>query len=115
VFPNEGDVYLHATPTPALFHRNRRDFSHGCLRVEDVIGLAEWALMGQPAWTRQRIVDAMNGTASLHVKLPQPIRVVLFYMTAAIMPEDGAIHFAGDIYGHDEKLDSALARRDTPR
>lgn len=111
VFPNDENVYLHATPAPQLFSRPRRDFSHGCVRVEDPVALAEWALRDQPEWTRERIVAAMNASRSLRVNLTRPIEVILFYITAAVMPEDGTIRFAEDIYGHDGKLDRALARR----
>jgi murein L,D-transpeptidase YcbB/YkuD len=110
VFPNEESVYMHGTPAQALFSRSRRDFSHGCVRVEDPVALAEWALKGRPDWTRDRILSAIKGTQSLHVRLAQPIQVVLFYTTAAVMPEDGSIHFAEDIYGQDVRLDRALAR-----
>lgn len=111
VFPNDDNVYMHGTPAPALFARARRDFSHGCVRVEDPVGLAEWALAGQPAWPRERILVAMNGAASLRVQLARPIRVILFYITAVITPEDGAIHFAEDIYGHDARLHQMLTRK----
>jgi murein L,D-transpeptidase YcbB/YkuD len=111
VFPNDDNVYMHATPAPALFGRPRRDFSHGCVRVEDPVGLAEWALADRPEWTRERILAAMNGQASIRVELPQPIRVILFYLTAVVTPEDGAIHFAEDIYGHDARLHHALTRK----
>jgi L,D-transpeptidase YcbB len=110
VFPNTENVYMHGTPAQALFSRSRRDFSHGCVRVENPIALAAWALNELPEWTRDRIVSAMNGTQSLHVPLPRPIQVVLFYTTAAVMPDDGTIHFAEDIYLHDAVLDRALAR-----
>jgi murein L,D-transpeptidase YcbB/YkuD len=52
----------------------------------------------------------MAGTESSHVSLPRPIQVVLFYTTAVVMPEDGTVHFAEDIYGHDARLDRELAR-----
>ena len=93
-----------------LFAKSRRDFSHGCVRVEDPVALAEWALGDQPAWTRERIVAAMNAGASLRVNLTRPIEVILFYITAVVMPEEGTIHFAEDIYGHDATLDRALMR-----
>jgi murein L,D-transpeptidase YcbB/YkuD len=108
VFPNVENVYLHATPAQELFSRTRRDFSHGCVRVEDPIGLAEWVLREQPEWTRERIVAAMQGTQTRRVTLARPIRVILFYTTAAFMPQDGTIRFAEDIYGHDPRLDRAL-------
>jgi L,D-transpeptidase YcbB len=108
VFPNDSNVYLHGTPTQALFSRSRRDFSHGCVRVEDPAALAAWVLGDQPDWTRARILDAMSGTTSVRVNLTQPIPIVLFYMTAAVMPEDGTVRFAEDVYGHDKTLDRML-------
>ena len=111
VFPNDYNIYLHGTPAPELFKRARRDFSHGCVRVEDPVALAEWALKEQPEWTRERILAAMNGNQPRRVDLTRPIQVILYYITAVVMPEDGTIHFAEDIYGHDTKLDQALTRR----
>jgi L,D-transpeptidase YcbB len=109
VFPNEENVYMHGTPARALFARSRRDFSHGCVRVEDPVALATWALKDRPGWGRDRVLAAMEGSQSLHVSLTQPIRVILFYTTAAVMPEDGTLRFAEDIYGYDARLDRALS------
>jgi murein L,D-transpeptidase YcbB/YkuD len=53
----------------------------------------------------------MAGTAPLRVELARPVPVVLFYMTAMSMPEDHALHFADDLYGHDARLTRALAMR----
>jgi murein L,D-transpeptidase YcbB/YkuD len=114
IFPNDASVYLHGTPATALFGRARRDFSHGCVRVEDPVGLAQWVLRGQPQWTRARIEAAMAGPASLRVDLQRPLPVILFYVTATVIPDDGALHFADDIYGHDARLASALAARRPP-
>jgi L,D-transpeptidase YcbB len=107
-FPNREDVYMHGTPAQALFARTRRDFSHGCVRVADPVALAEWVLQDRPEWTRDRILATTAGTETLHVKLPRTIQVILFYTTAAVMPDDGTIHFAEDIYAHDGRLDRAL-------
>ena len=51
IFPNDDNVYLHGTPAQPLFARSRRDFSHGCVRVEDPAALAQWVLADQPGWT----------------------------------------------------------------
>jgi murein L,D-transpeptidase YcbB/YkuD len=110
VFPNPDDVYMHATPAPSLFARARRDFSHGCVRVEDPIGLAEWVLASEPTWDRETIVSAMNGRDNHHVAISRPVRVVLFYTTVAVMPDDGMLRFAEDIYLQDGPLDAALQR-----
>jgi len=115
VFPNDENVYLHGTPAAELFDRNRRDFSHGCVRVEDPVGLAEWVLADQPEWSRDRIVATMEDEtkSSRRVSLTRPLTVVLFYTTAMVEP-DGTVRFARDIYGHDERLDQALHLAGSP-
>jgi len=113
VFPNDANVYMHGTPAQELFGRSRRDFSHGCVRVEDPAALAAWVLRHDPAWNQEQILAAMSGPTTQRVDLANPIQVILFYVTAVVMPEDGTIHFAEDIYRHDLRLDRALvtARR----
>ena len=75
IFPNEYNVYLHSTPAPQLFAQSRRDFSHGCIRVEKPAELAAWALQGRPEWTVEKVRAAMNtGKDNVQVNLPQPIR-----------------------------------------
>ena len=109
IFPNDENVYMHGTPAQQLFSRPRRDFSHGCIRLEDPARFAEWVLRDQPAWTRQRIDAAMQGDRPTRVNLKQPLTVVLFYDTVHINSE-GTVFFVEDIYGHDRALDAALAR-----
>jgi len=110
-FPNEHDVYMHGTPAQALFARSRRDFSHGCVRVEDPVGLAEWVLGAQPGWDRERILGAKDAAESSRVPVKVPLRVILLYSTAAVLLESGEVAFADDIYQHDQSLDLALKRR----
>jgi murein L,D-transpeptidase YcbB/YkuD len=111
VFPNAADVYLHATPAQQLFEPVRRDFSHGCVRVEQPVLLAEWVLRDEPAaWPRERIERAIQGGRTQVVKLARPLTVLLYYVTALVLP-DGELHFAEDLYRHDERLARALAAR----
>ena len=107
VFPNAADVYMHGTPQTELFARSRRDFSHGCIRVEDPAGLARWVLRGDPEWTRERIGAAMGGPRTTRVLLDRPIPVLVFY-TTAVARADGTAWFYPDIYGHDRALAEAL-------
>jgi murein L,D-transpeptidase YcbB/YkuD len=109
IFPNEENVYMHGTPAPHLFARTRRDFSHGCIRVEDPARLAEWVLRDVPGWNRQRIDAAMQAARPTRVNLPAPLRVVIFYDTVHVNSEN-VVHFVADIYGHDRVLDEALRR-----
>jgi murein L,D-transpeptidase YcbB/YkuD len=110
VLPNTMDIYLHSTPAQQLFSETRRDFSHGCIRVEDPPALAAFVLRDQPAWTPERIRDAMAAGKLSTVTLTQPIPVVLFY-TTAIVDSVGRDLFTSDIYGLDAKLESALRTR----
>lgn len=108
-FPNQYDVYMHGTPARQLFSRSRRDFSHGCIRVEDPAALAKWAMEGMPEWTEDKIESAMNGDETIQVKLKEPIPVLIFYSTAVVLEGD-EVHFFPDIYGLDAQLQRALAR-----
>jgi murein L,D-transpeptidase YcbB/YkuD len=110
VFPNAYDVYLHDTPAKGLFARPRRDFSHGCIRVERAPALAAFLLDGRPEWTPERIAETMNGTRTLRVDLPLPVPVFIYY-TTAIVRRDGTVEFFDDLYGKDEALRSAPRRR----
>lgn len=111
IFPNDDNVYLHGTPARELFARSRRDFSHGCVRVQNPPALTQWLLKDQPAWGAERIAAAMEGAKSQQVNLSAPVPVLLYYLTAAVSPDDGLLHFADDIYGHDAALDRALKAR----
>ena len=112
MFPNKFDVYLHSTPATQLFSRSRRDFSHGCVRVEDPEKLADWLLRDQPKWNPQTIHDAMqNGPDNKTVLLKDPVPVLIFYETARVA-EDGTVFFFNDIYGYDKAMEAVLAKGD---
>jgi len=109
LFPNSYNVYMHDTPATELFSRSRRDFSHGCVRLEKPAELASWVLHDNPGWTPERIHEAMNGTTTQQVKLAHPIPVLIVYATVVVL-EDGQVHFYDDIYGHDAELEKALVK-----
>jgi len=109
VFPNSHNVYMHDTPAPELFSRSRRDFSHGCIRLEKPADLAVWVLRDNPGWNKDRILAAMNGEESQRVNLAHPIPVLILYATVIVL-EDGRVHFYDDIYGHDATLEKVLAK-----
>jgi len=110
MFPNEYNVYLHSTPAQELFAQTRRDFSHGCIRVEKPDELAAWALRNNPGWDLARVREAMkSGKDNQTVNLAKPIPVFILYGTA-IVDEKGEAHFYEDIYGLDADLDKVLAK-----
>jgi L,D-transpeptidase YcbB len=108
LFPNPYNVYMHGTPATELFSRSRRDFSHGCIRLEKPEALAAWVLRDRPEWDSERIAAAMHGEKTIQVSLDKPIPVLIVYATAVVQ-ENGDVHFFEDIYGHDAALAKALA------
>lgn len=109
IFPNQYNVYLHSTPEQELFSRSRRDFSHGCIRVEKPADLAAWVLRDKPEWTMDKIQAAMKtGDDNVQVNLDKPIPVLILYSTAVVEP-DGEVRFFDDIYGYDKSLERVLA------
>jgi murein L,D-transpeptidase YcbB/YkuD len=106
IFPNSDNVYLHDTPSHQLFERTRRDFSHGCIRVEDPQALAEWVLRDQGEWTAGTIEEARHAHAPSRANLTAPLPVILFYTT--VMADEERPYFYDDIYGHDAALAAAL-------
>jgi L,D-transpeptidase YcbB len=109
MFPNSYSIYLHSTPTVWLFQKTRRDFSHGCVRVQKPLALAAWVLRDRAEWTPDKIDEAMNiGDDNKAVGLKQTIPVTIFYDTAYVEP-DGTVDFTRDIYEYDKLLDETLA------
>ncbi len=105
IFPNKEDVYLHDTPSRTLFKKSRRDLSHGCVRVANPQGLAEFALKNQ--WSKETIQKALNTPKNQRVFLKKPIPVLFFYSTA-FFDQSQKLVFYPDIYGHDKVLREAL-------
>jgi murein L,D-transpeptidase YcbB/YkuD len=105
LFPNHFNVYLHDTPSQALFDRVERDFSHGCVRLDQPDALAQYVLRDQPAWTPEKIDAAMHTGVEHAVKLKQPLPIYLVYFTA--WEEYGELKTVPDVYGLDRRHDAA--------
>jgi murein L,D-transpeptidase YcbB/YkuD len=109
IFPNPDNVYLHGTDEPKLFSQDARDFSHGCIRVDQPADLVAWVLRNNPGWDVERVKSLMNGDQeNLQVNLVTRIPVLIVYGTAAVN-EENQIRFFDDIYGYDADLQKALA------
>jgi murein L,D-transpeptidase YcbB/YkuD len=107
IFPNDYSVYMHDTPAQEFFSKTRRDFSHGCIRLEKPADLAVWVLRDNPGWNADQVRAAMNGNPNQQVNLAHPIPVLIVYATVTVT-EDGTVHFYDDIYGHDATLEEVL-------
>ncbi len=108
MFPNKHAIYLHDTPGRNLFSRDRRAFSHGCIRVNDPLTLGELLLTNDgQEWDRQRIEEVVAGGKNTTVRLQTPVPVLLLYWTVNITGGKGVL-FKQDIYGRDKLLLEAL-------
>ncbi len=101
LFPNKDNVYLHDTPTKPLFSHDVRAFSHGCIRIEKPLDLAEYLLSPTEKWERDRIEKASKSGKEQMVSLPEKLPIHIIYLTAWV-DEDGS-HFRRDIYRYDSK------------
>ena len=107
IFPNHFSVYLHDTPGDALFNKEKRTLSHGCIRIEKPVALAQYVLDGS-RWDEPRIARAMHAKEEQTVKLKEALPVHIGYWTAWV-EEDGSVTFTDDPYGLDTK--HAAARK----
>ena len=113
LFPNSFNIYFHDTPSKSLFNKDKRAYSHGCIRVAEPEKLANYVLRNQPEWTPEKISEAMNSGDEKYVKVKDPIPVVITYYTAWV-DENGRLNFREDIYGHDAKLAQKMFRQSAP-
>jgi murein L,D-transpeptidase YcbB/YkuD len=111
--PNKFDVFLHDTPYRDDFAKESRIFSHGCIRAEEPFSLAA-RLARDPRWTRERILDFLQGEEERPVMLDEPVPIHINYCTAR--PDGrGGIEFRPDVYGRDARLIVGLNKRRNPR
>jgi len=105
MFPNPQGIYLHDTPDKDLLLKDARQFSSGCVRLEDAQRLGRW-LLGKPLPRKLRAPEQ-------RIELPEVVPVYITYLTA--MPDQGRVTFQGDVYMRDAFGDSRLARSDRTR
>ena len=107
LFPNSFNIYFHDTPAKSLFDKDKRAYSHGCIRLSDPAKMANYLLQNEAEWTPSRIEEAMNAGVEKYVKLKSAVPVLITYYTAWV-DDAGLLHFADDIYDHDASLASKM-------
>lgn len=100
LFPNSFNIYFHDTPSKSLFEKDRRAYSHGCIRLGDPVWMANYLLENSPEWTPDKIEAAMNSGTEKTVRLKNPVPVIITYYTAWV-DEENKLNFREDIYGND--------------
>jgi L,D-transpeptidase YcbB len=105
MFPNNYNIYLHDTPANQLFDYETRAFSHGCIRLEKPVELAELLFEGQ--MEAEEIKEILENEETVSTPLDNPVVVHLLYHTAWI-DEEGRLNFRDDIYELDKQSVSEL-------
>lgn len=107
LFPNKHAVYLHDTPSKALFNNAVRDYSHGCIRVRNPLKLAEVLFAKDRSWGEENISSMIEGGENRPVTLNRKIPVHITYFTAKIDAK-GKLTTYKDPYGVDRRVIMAL-------
>lgn len=107
LFPNSFNIYFHDTPAKSLFAKDKRAYSHGCIRLAEPEKMAQYLLRNDPEWTPEKIAEAMNAGEEKSVKLKKTVPVMITYYTAWV-DEEGILNFRDDIYSHDVDLVSKM-------
>jgi murein L,D-transpeptidase YcbB/YkuD len=108
-FPNKFLVYQHDTPDKYLFAREKRAYSHGCMRVQNPLTYGEKLLslvLPKERYTEARL-ESMFGSSEININFPKVIPVHLTYQTAFV-DEAGKLQLREDVYGRDAKMLSII-------
>ena len=108
MFPNQFNIYMHDTPARSLFSKNARSLSHGCVRLEHPDQFAEYVFSGDPAWTPERLHEAMQSDSNRTVTVKRKLPVYIVYLTAFV--RDGQLQFRDDLYGSDARAITRLGQ-----
>jgi len=100
LFPNRFSVYMHDTPTKPLFKRDKRAFSHGCVRLQKPIALLETFSSFEPGVDFEKSKMTLKGEKNVYMKLKEKVPVDIIYLTAWV-DYDGVLQFRDDIYHYD--------------
>ena len=100
--PNRFDVYLHDTPNKAAFERSARQLSHGCVRVEQILPLASYALAADLS-AMQQITQAIDSGKTSTIPLKKKLPIYFLYWTA-VADSEGKVQYQPDVYGRDRRL-----------
>lgn len=106
IFPNKFKVYLHDTQSKALFKKNARAFSHGCIRVQDPLEFADKLYAAERSLNAAKISKIVASGKTTRVKMKKPVPVHLAYFTVWV--EGGKVKAFKDVYGRDKLVGAIL-------
>lgn len=109
MFPNKYNIYLHDTPQKALFDMEKRDFSHGCIRLHQPFDFAYALLARQESDPKAFFQSVLDTGRETYVQLEEHVPVHIIYRTAFTQAQ-GRPQYRGDVYGRDARIWTALEK-----
>lgn len=100
LFPNSYNIYFHDSPAKSLFNRDKRSYSHGCIRLKEPAKLAEYLLNDTVKYSKKNVDSFMHAYKEKFVSVQNPVPVLITYFTSWVN-DSSTLNFREDIYGHD--------------
>lgn len=108
-FPNRYGIYMHDTANRWLFTEGSRNFSHGCIRLQNPLDFAEKAFNGRNGFNKDRVRQVIDAGQQAHYSFPEPITLYVTYRTVTADAQ-GVPTFRDDVYGRDRRVVRAMAK-----
>jgi len=108
-FQNNYGIYMHDTATRWLFTEGSRNFSHGCIRLQNPLDFVEKVFGGRPGFDKARVQQVISSGQQAHYTFPEPVTLYVTYRTVTASG-DGTPIFRDDVYGRDRRVVQAMAR-----
>jgi len=108
-FNNKYGIYMHDTASRWLFTEGSRNFSHGCIRLQNPLDFVEKVFDGKNGFSKDRVQQVIRDGQQAHYTFPEPITLYVTYRTVSANPE-GVPTFRDDVYGRDRRVVRAMAR-----
>ncbi len=101
LFPNKFSVYMHDTPSKHLFNKDKRAFSHGCIRLQKPRELLETFSTFNTNVDFEKSQNILEGKKKVYLPLDKRVPIDVIYLTAWVDYE-GQLQFRNDVYHYDE-------------
>ncbi|WP_170920757.1 L,D-transpeptidase family protein [Enhydrobacter aerosaccus] len=107
-FANKYGIYMHDTATRWLFTEGSRNFSHGCIRLQNPLDFVE-KVYGSRGFDKDKVRAAIDDGQQVGYGFPEPVRLYVTYRTVTANAE-GSVSFRDDVYGRDRRVVQAMGR-----
>lgn len=108
-FANKYGIYMHDTASRWLFTEGSRNFSHGCIRLQNPLDFVDKVFNGKSGFSKERVQQVIAAGQQAHYTFPESITLYVTYRTVTANAE-GMPTFRDDVYGRDRRVVKAMAK-----